>query len=97
MISAVTGAAGLAPGFDRALEDRARLHLGDFGIAHRQAHAAEAEHRVELVQLGCARVRSFSARHAHRLRDFRDLRVGVRQELVQRRVEQADRDRQARS
>jgi hypothetical protein len=31
----------------------------------------------------------------HRARDFLDLGLGVRQELVQRRIEQADRDRQA--
>ena len=35
----------------RRLEDGARLHLGDLGIGDPEAHAAVAEHRVELVQL----------------------------------------------
>ena len=56
MISAVTGLPVLRAGLDRALEDGARLHLGDFRIGDGEAHAAEAEHRVELVQLGRARV-----------------------------------------
>ncbi len=95
MISAVIGAAGLAAGLDRALEDRARLHLRDFGIAHREPHAAEAEHRIDLMQFGRAGAQLLRA-DAHRLGDLRDLRFGLRQEFVQRRIEQADRDRQAR-
>ena len=33
------------------LDDGARLHLGDLGIGDAEAHAAVAEHRVELVEL----------------------------------------------
>ena len=36
---------------DRRLDDRADLHVADLGIDDRQAAAAEAEHRVELVEL----------------------------------------------
>ena len=43
--------AGALAGLDRRLEDRARLHLGDLRIGDREAAAAEAEHRIELVQL----------------------------------------------
>ena len=46
------------------------------------------------MQLRRARPQFLRA-HLHRLGDLVDLRVSVRQELVQRRVEQADRDRQA--
>ena len=55
MISGTTGAPVASAGLDRGLEDRARLHLGDLGIGDRQAAAAVAEHRVELVQLRGAR------------------------------------------
>src|ERR1700731_3858769 len=40
--------------FDRRLEDGARLHLGDLRIGDREPTAAEAEHRVELVQVAGA-------------------------------------------
>ena len=86
--------AGLAAGVDGGLENGARLHLGDFGIADGEAAAAEAEHGVELVQLGHA-VLELLQRHAERLRDGGGLLVVVRQEFVQRRVEQADGDGQA--
>ena len=36
---------------DGRLDDSAGLHLGDFRIANRQTAAAEAHHRVELMQL----------------------------------------------
>src|SRR5207247_10461767 len=39
----------------RRLDDRARLHLGDFRIRDAEADAAMAEHRVELVKLLDAR------------------------------------------
>ena len=35
----------------RGFEDGARLHLGDFRILDTETAAAEAEHRVELMQL----------------------------------------------
>ncbi len=76
-------------------EDRARLHLGDLGIHDAEAAAAEAEHRVGLAQaldlaLELARTRCPSCSASSS-----DLLVLVRQELVQRRVERADRHRQA--
>jgi len=72
----------------------ARLHLGDFRIGYREAAAAEAEHRIELGEIAGA-IGELSRIGIHRARNFLDLGLGVRQELVQRRIEQADRDRQA--
>ena len=86
--------ASLAAGLDGAFENGARLHFGDLGEADRKPHAAEAEHWVELVQLGRARAQLAGA-DAHCFGDFFDLLVRLRQELVQRRVEQSDGDRQA--
>ncbi len=88
------GRAGRAAGFDRGLEDGARLHLGDLRIGDGEPTAAEAEHRVELVQFAGAVGEQFRI-GAHRRCDLGDFRLGVRQELVQRRVEQPDRHRQA--
>ena len=88
------GCACLLRRFHRALEDRARLHLGNFGIGDGDAHAAETEHRIELVQFLRARFQLGRIR-AHAGRHFRDFRIRVRQEFVQRRIEQANRHRQA--
>ena len=55
-----------------------------------------AEHRVELVQLLDAFARSAAASRPRACATSRDLLVVVRQELVERRIEQADRDRAAR-
>ena len=82
------------PRLDRRLEDGAGLHLGDLGIGDRQAAAAEAEHRVEFGKLAGA-VGELARIGVHRRGDLGDLFLGVRQELVQRRIEQADRHRQA--
>ena len=79
---------------DRGLEDRARLHLGDLRIGDRKTAAAEAEHRVELGEIAGA-IGQPARIGVHRARDFLDLGLGVRQEFVQRRIEQPDRDRQA--
>ena len=54
MISGTTFSPSLFSWHGR-LDDRARLHLGDLGIGDAEAHAAVAEHRVELVQLLDAR------------------------------------------
>ena len=86
--------AGALLGLDRGLEDRARLHLGDLGIGDREPAAAEAEHRIELRQFA-GTVGQPARIGVHRARDFLDLGLGVRQEFVQRRIEQPDRDRQA--
>ena len=87
--------AGRPAGLDRAFENGARLHLGDFRIGDRDAHAAEAEHRIELVQFGGAAL-ELGRVGAHGGGDFGDLAFAMRQEFMQRRIEQADRHRQAR-
>ncbi len=76
------------------LEDRARLHLVDLGIGNAEPAAAMAEHRVELVEF----VRAM-AQHRHAdargLGDLLQVVLGLRQEFVQRRIEQPDGERQA--
>ena len=78
------------------LEDGAHLRLVDLRVGDGEAAAAVAEHRVELVQglvalLDDARRRRSSASATSAISSS-----AVRQELVQRRIEQADGDRQAR-
>ena len=70
--------AGAPAGGDRRLENGARLHLGDLRIGDRQAAAAEAEHRVELVQLAGA-IGELLRIRLHRLGNLGDLFLGVRQ------------------
>ena len=53
-----------------------------------------AEHRIELVERGDA-VAELRRRHAHNPGDLIDLLVGLGQELVERRIEEPDGDRQA--
>ena len=86
--------AGALFGLDRCLEDRARLHLGDFRVGDGETAAAEAQHRVELGEIAGA-IGELARIGVHRPRDLLDLGLGVRQELVQRRIEQTDGDRQA--
>ena len=62
MTSGTHRLAGLARRLDRGLEDRARLHLGDFRIGDGEAAAAEAEHRIELVQFAARGRRASSDR-----------------------------------
>ena len=52
MISGFTGLPVLRRHGQHGLEDGARLHLGDLGIAHAEPAAAKPEHGVELGQLG---------------------------------------------
>ena len=81
--------------FGGGFEDGARLHLGDFGIDDAEAAAAEAEHRVELVQFVHA-LRDLSRRGCPASRRGRSARRAVvRQEFVQRRVEETDGGREA--
>ena len=87
--------AGRAAGLDRGLENGARLHLRDFRIGDGQPAAAEAEHRIELVQFAGAIARAFADRRPSPARLRRSL-LGLRQEFVQRRIEQPDGDRQRR-
>src|ERR1700752_1561948 len=84
----------LLAGLDRGFEDRARLHLGDLRIRDRKTAAAKAEHRVELVKLSRALL-ELARIGLHRLRDLADFLFRMRQEFVQRGIEQPDRHRQA--
>ena len=79
---------------DGGADDGLRLHDGDFRIRHAETAAAVAHHRVELVER-VDDVLDAADRLVHRLREKRDLVLGVRHELVQRRVEEADRHRLA--
>jgi len=86
----------------RGTNDRAGLHLGDLRVEHRQPAAAGAQHRVLLVQLlhlsqrgPLLGQRLGVATGKLQLLDLERLVEVVRQELVQRRVEQPDGDRQA--
>jgi hypothetical protein len=79
--------------FDRGFEDGARLHLGDLGVGDGEAAAAEAEHRIEFGEIAGA-VGQPPRIGVHRACDFLDLGLGVRQEFMQRRIEQPDRYRQ---
>jgi hypothetical protein len=83
--------AGALGRFGRRLEDGARLHLGDFRIGDGDAAAAEAEHRVELVQFAGA-VGELLRIGAHGGGDLGDLFFTMRQEFVQWRIEQANGD-----
>ena len=74
--------------------DGAGLHLGDFGIHDAETAAAETEHGIELVEFLDA---LFDLRdgHAHLLGEVVLRGVLVGEELVQRRVEEADGGREA--
>ena len=74
----------------RGLEDGAHLHLVDLGVRDREAAAAVAEHRVELVQVLRRACSSLSAGTPIAFDRLLELLLVGRQELVQRRVEQAD-------
>ena len=76
-----------------ALEDGAGLHLVDLGIGDAEPAAAMAEHRVGLGQLRRPAAHAVDV-GAERLRHLGQLGLAVRQEFVQRRIEQADRHRQ---
>jgi hypothetical protein len=76
------------------LEDRAHLHLVDFREGDAEPAAAMAEHRVRFLQHGGAVAHGLDI-DSRRLRHVGHLGGRVRQELVQRRIEQADRYGQA--
>ena len=85
----------------RREHDRLDLHLVDRGVDHAEPAAARAEHRVDLTQaqdeleLLLERGQLRRALVARALDALRELDA-IGEELVQRRVEQADRDRLAR-
>ena len=101
MISTFGASAGRCAHRARGAEDRPRLHLVDLGMQQPEPHAARAEHRVALLERAHAlelRARARRARaspRSARLGEVLDELGAVGQELVQRRVEQPDRDRQA--
>ena len=74
--------------------DGAHLHLVDLGIRDAEAAAAVAQHGIELAQRLERRPHGGRVR-TERTRQLANVLVGVRQELVQRRIQQADRDGQA--
>ena len=93
MISGWIGPAAPPLRLDRRLEDGARLHLGDLRIRDGEPAAAKAQHGVDLMQF-----RGPALQLVHGGpddgRDLPDFVLGMGQELVQRRIEQPDRDRQ---
>ena len=94
MISICAGSPVSVGRVDRRFEDRARLHVDDFGKGDAETHAAKAQHRVEFGKLLRA-LAQFGGVRAHGGGDVGDLGVAMGQEFVQRRIEQADRHRQA--
>src|SRR5690606_25007123 len=79
---------------DHRLDDGAHLHAQDLGVADGEAAAAVAEHGVQLVELGDALAQLLRG-NAQAACDLLDRFVVVGEELVQRRVEEADGDGQA--
>src|SRR5690606_7935648 len=75
-------------------EDGPGLHLVDLGVSDAEPATAMAEHRVEFMELRGAALEMIDT-DAERIGELGELGIPVRQELVQRRVEQADRARQA--
>jgi hypothetical protein len=79
-------------GAHRRLEDRAPLHLGDLGEGDAQSAAAMSEHRVGLAQ-AVDDAHQLLTRELELTGEQLALLAAMREELVERRVEQADRDR----
>ena len=74
---------------DRRFDDRGGLHARDFGIGDRQAATAVTHHRVELVQVGDDLL-DLRDRLLLCLRQSLDVLFRGGNELMQRRVEEAD-------
>ena len=79
---------------DGGLEDRPDLHVADLGELDGQAAAAQAEHRVSLVEFFNPAL-DLLDRDAELAHDLALAGLIVRQEFVERGIEQADGDRQA--
>ena len=73
----------------RRLEDRARLHLVDFRRGDREPAAAMAKHWIGLVERRGAVVQERQVL-ARCLGDLGHLGIGLGQEFVERRIEQAE-------
>jgi hypothetical protein len=84
----------LVEAVDCRLGDRRDLHHQDLGIGDAEAAAAVAEHRVHLMELRDPLL-DFGDRNSGGVAHFLLTLGVVRQEFVQRRVEQPDGDRQA--
>ena len=87
---------------NRGFENRPCLHLGDLGERDAEAAATQSEHRVHLVQFFHARQQRTKFLQLGRaglgvfeVLDFDEQFFPLGQELVQRRIEQADGDRAA--
>ena len=76
----------------RCLDNGTGLHLGDFGIGVAQTAAAVSQHRVEFGQR-LDLLDDLLERDMHILSQFALLLLEVRNELVQRRIEQSHRNR----
>src|SRR5438105_3554892 len=72
----------------------ASLHAGDFRILDAQTAAAEPKHRIEFVQFIHA-IGDLLVRNAQLARQIHLLLLAVRQEFVQRRIEETDGGRKA--
>ena len=78
----------------RRFKNRARLHFRNFRIGNSEAATAMPEHRIELMKLGYATLNVFDG-NAEFFRKVKLLLFRLRKKFVQRRVEQANRCRQA--
>ena len=76
---------------DGSLDDRVRLHDGDLGIGDGETAAAVTHHGVELVQV-CDDLLDLRDRLVLRLGERLDVRLVRGNELMERRIEEADGD-----
>ena len=88
------GLAALLGGIDGRADYRLDLHLGNFRVHHRQAATAETQHGIHLGRRSVIS-RICLGRLADALGQRVDILVGLGQEFVQRRIQQADCDRQS--
>src|SRR5690606_32737581 len=76
-----------------SFENRTRLHLGDLGEHDSETAATVTQHRVQLMKLLDLAMENFRV-NAQVLGQVVDFLFAVRQALLQRRIQQADRYRQ---
>ena len=75
---------------DRSADNGSRLHRGDLRISHGEAAASVSHHRVELMK-GADDIPDLLDRLLLRLSELLDLGLLRRDELVERRIQEADR------